>query len=60
MAMRPAVSYQPYATSSKEKNGNIITFAQFEEADLLSETCNDVESSDKSDNISIIPPLISK
>ena len=26
MAMRPAVSYTPYATSSKEQTGNIITF----------------------------------
>ena len=31
MAMRPTVTYTPYATSSKEKIVNIITFAQFEE-----------------------------
>ena len=31
MAMRPAVMYTPYATSSKGKNGDVITFAQFEE-----------------------------
>ena len=31
MAMRPAVTYTPYATSSKEKTGNVITFAHFEE-----------------------------
>ena len=31
MAMHPAVSHTPYATSSKEKTGNIITFTQFEE-----------------------------
>ena len=31
MAMRPAVTYTPYATSSKEQTGDVITFAQFEE-----------------------------
>ena len=36
--MRPAVSYIPCAEYSKEKTGGIITFAQFEEGDLLSET----------------------
>ena len=30
MAMRPAVTYIPYATSLKEKIGDIITFAHFE------------------------------
>ena len=30
MAMRPAVTYTPYATSSKEQTGNVITFAQFD------------------------------
>ena len=30
IGMRPSVSYTPYATSSKEKSVNIITFAQFE------------------------------
>ena len=29
MAMRPAVTYTPYGTSSREKTGDIITFAQF-------------------------------
>ena len=29
MAMRPTVTYTPYATSSKEKTGDVITFAQF-------------------------------
>ena len=38
MAMRPAVTYTPYATSSKEQTGDVITFAQFEEGYLLSET----------------------
>ena len=31
MPMRPEVTYTPYATSSKEQTGDIITFAQFEE-----------------------------
>ena len=60
MAMGPSVTYTPYATSSKEQTGNIITFTQFEEGNLLSETYEDAESDDKSDNNSIIPPLISK
>ena len=41
MSMRPAVTYTPYATSSKEQTGDVITFAQFEEGDLWSETRND-------------------
>ena len=52
--MRPEVTYTLYATSSKEQTGNVITFAQFEEWDLLSETCNDIESGDKSDSKSIM------
>ena len=47
MAMRLAVSYKPYATSSKGKTGNIIKFAHFEEGNWLSETRNDTESDDK-------------
>ena len=54
MAMRPAVTYTPYATSSKEKTGDAITFAQFEEGDLISETRNDTESGDKSESESIM------
>ena len=54
MAMRPAVTYTPYATSSKEQTGNVITFAQFEEGNLLSETLNDTESGDTSDSESIM------
>ena len=30
IAMHPAVTYIAYDTSSREKTGNIITFAQFE------------------------------
>ena len=54
MAMRLTVTYTPYATSSKEQTGNVITFAQFEEGDLLTETCNDTESGDESDNESLM------
>ena len=63
MAMRPAVSYIPCDTSSKEQTGNIITLSQFEEGNLLSKTREDVESDDKSgeesDEDLIMPPLIS-
>ena len=38
MAMCPYVTYTTCATSSKEKKVNIITFTQFEEGNLLSET----------------------
>ena len=35
MAMRPTVMYTLYATSSKEQIGYVITFAQFEEGNLI-------------------------
>ena len=60
MYVRPYVKYTPCATSSREQTGNIITFAQFEEGNLLSETRNDAESGDKSGDNSIMPTLISK
>ena len=41
MAMRPEVTYTPYATSSKYQTGNVVTFAQFEEGNILNKTCND-------------------
>ena len=50
MAMRPAVTYTPYATSSKEKTGDVITFAQFEEGNFLTETRNNTESGNESDS----------
>ena len=53
MAMRPTVTYTPNATSSKEQTGDIITFAQIEEGNLISETRNDTESSDESNSESI-------
>ena len=45
--MRPAVTYNPYATSSKEQTGDVITFTQFEEGDLLTETRNNTEGGDE-------------
>ena len=54
MTMRPVVTYTPYATSSKEQTGDVITFAQFEEGIILMETRKDVESGEKSDNESIM------
>ena len=33
--MRPAVSYIPYATSSHKQTGNIMTFEQSEERNLV-------------------------
>ena len=54
MAMRLAVTYTLYATSSKEQAGDVITFTQFEEGNILTETCNNSESGDKSDNKSIM------
>ena len=52
--MRPTVTYTPYATSSKEKTGDVITFAQFEEGNLITETRNNTESDDESDSESIM------
>ena len=67
MAIRPAVSYTHYDTSSREQTGDIITLSQFEEGNLLSETQNilyetldNVENSNKSDDDSNMPPLISE
>ena len=57
--MRPSVTYTPCAISSR-KTGDIITFTQFEEGNLLSETHNDAESGDKSNDNAIMPPLLSE
>ena len=38
--MEPSVSYIPYATSYHEQTGDIITFAQFEEGDLVENEWN--------------------
>ena len=47
-------TYTPYATSSKEQTGDVITFTQFEEGNLISENCSDTESGDKSNSESIM------
>ena len=52
--MRPEVTYTPYDMSSKGQTGDVITFAHFEEGNLLSETRNDTESGDESDSKSIM------
>ena len=54
MAMRPEVMYTPNATSLREQTGDVITFTQFEEGNILNETRNDAESDDESDNESIM------
>ena len=41
MVMRRFVTYTPCAISSQEQTGDILTFAQFEEENLLSKTCKD-------------------
>ena len=60
MAIRPAVTYTTYATSSKEQTGDIITFTQFEEGNLLSENHDSTEKGDKFDDDSTMPPLLSE
>ena len=60
MVMRPAVTYTPCATSLRGETGNIIMFAQFEEGNILTKTCNDIEIGDESDDNSIMPPLLSE
>ena len=60
MAIKTSVSYTPYATSSKEQTGDIITFVQFEEGNLLSEYCNDTERGKKYYDNSTLASLISE
>ena len=54
MVLRPAVTYTSYDASLKEQTCNVITFAQFEGGNILTKTCNNVESGEKSDNKSIM------
>ena len=49
-AMRQEVTYTPYATSFKKLTGDVITFTQFEEGNILTETRDNAEIGDKSDN----------
>ena len=60
LAMRPSVTYTPCATSSREQTGDIIMFTHFEEGNILTKIRNDAERGDKSDDDSIVPPLLSK
>ena len=60
MDMRLSVTYTPCAAYLREQTGHLMTFTQFEEGGLLSETRNDAESGDKSDNNSTKSPLLSK
>ena len=46
MVIRPAVTYTPYGTYSIEQTGDKITFAQFEEGNILTKTHKDAESGD--------------
>ena len=54
MAMRPAVTYTPYATSSEEQTSDLITFTEFEEGNILTENHNDAEIGDQADKESIM------
>ena len=46
MAMRLVVTYTPYVMSLREQTGNIITFTQSYEGNILIKTRNDSESSE--------------
>ena len=52
------ITYTPCATCLRGKTGNIITFSQFYEGDILNKTLNDAEIGDESDDYSVIPPLL--
>ena len=54
MAMCPTVTYTPYTMSYKEQTGDVITFTQFEEGNLITETRNNTESGDESNSESIM------
>ena len=47
MVMRLAVTYTHCATYSREQTGDIITFVQFEEGNILTKIYNDAESGNK-------------
>ena len=52
--MRSEVMYTPYAMSSKEQTGDVITFTLFEEGKIWTKTRNDAEIGDESNNKSIM------
>ena len=64
--MCPSVAYTHCATSLREHTGDIRTFTQFEQGNSPSETnppsenCNNAEIDDKSDDYSIMTPLLSE
>ena len=58
MAVYPSVTYITCATSSREQTSDIIMFTQFKEGNLLFETCSNAESGDKSDDNSIMTPIL--
>ena len=60
MDIRLAMSYISYVTSPKEQTGYIITFAHFEEGNLLSETRNYTEGGKKYDDNSTFALLNSE
>ena len=55
--MRPYIIYTPCATSLRGKTGDIITFAYFEEGNILTKTRNYAEIGYDD---SIMPPLLIK
>ena len=58
MAVHMDVQYKPYDTSFRGKYGGIITFAQFEQGNILTKTRENAESGNESDDNSVMPPLI--
>ena len=52
--MRLTVTYTPYATSSNKQTGDVITFTNFKDGNILTETCNDTEIGDESNSESIM------
>ena len=56
--MRPSVSYTPYATASHEQTSDTITFAQFEEGNLVEHKCNsDNDSNDGSISTDVLKEI---
>ena len=60
MVMSPAVTYTSCAVFLREKTGDKFTFAQFEAGNILTKTCNNAESGDKSNDDSTMPALLSE
>ena len=60
MEMRPYVTNTTCATFVREITDDITVFTQFEERGISTKTHNNAESDDKSDDKSIMSPLLSK